>query len=192
MTHLIDRCPVEQIDVIGLADGQRVVLRPALEQDVQRHVAYFEGLSKKSRYNRFFNPTAKITGKMLEYLLHADHRSHVALMAECTSGNTQTVIAEARYKVVADRGSAEFALSVADQFHGLGLGKLLLDRLACAASHAGLAHLAGDTLAMNDKMLRLARKTGFTVTSDPQLLYVMRLEKRLGSAAQDAHVRTAA
>ena len=145
-----------------------------------------------SRYNRFFNPAPKITAKMLEHLLHADPRSHVALMAECTSGDKETVIAEARYKVAADGGSAEFALSVADQFHGLGLGTLLLDRLVCAASRAGLGHLAGDTLAMNNKMLRLARKTGFTVTYDPQLLYLMRLEKRLGSAEQDARARTAA
>jgi acetyltransferase len=192
MTHLIDHCPVERIDVIRLADGRRVLLRPAREQDLHLHGAYFDGLSKESRYNRFFNPTPKMTAKMLEYLLYADHRSNVALMAECTSGNMETVIAEARYKVAADGGSAEFALSVADQFHGLGLGKLLLDRLVCAASRAGLGRLVGDTLAMNNKMLRLARKTGFTVTSDPQLLSLMRLERRLGSAEQDAHVRTAA
>ncbi len=192
MTHSIDRYPVELIDAIRLANGQRVVLRPALEQDLQLHGAYFDGLSKESRYNRFFNPTPKITAKMLEYLLHADPRSHVALMAACTSGEKETVIAEAHYKVAADGGSAELALSVADQFQGLGLGKLLLDRLVCAASRAGLGRLAGDTLATNNKMLRLARKTGFTVTSDPQLLYLMRLERRLGSAEQDARARTAA
>ncbi len=192
MTHSIDSCPAKRIDVIRLANGQRVVLRPALEQDLQLHATYFDGLSRESRYNRFFNPTPKITAKMLEHLLHADPSSHVALMAACTSGDKETVIAEARYKVAADGSSAEFALSVADQFQGLGLGKLLLERLICAASRAGLGRLAGDTLAMNAKMLRLARKTGFTVTFDPQLLYLMRLERRLGSAEHDARARTAA
>jgi acetyltransferase len=192
MTHSIDRCPAKRVDVIRLANGQRVVLRPALEQDLQLHGAYFDGLSKESRYNRFFNPTPKITAEMLRHLLHADPSPHVALMAGCTSGTKETVIAEARYKVAADGGSAELALSVADQFHGLGLGTLLLERLICAASRAGLGRLAGDTLAMNTKMLRLARKTGFTVTSDPKLLYLMRLERRLGSAEQDTHARTAA
>jgi GNAT superfamily N-acetyltransferase len=186
MTHSIDRCPVERIDVIRLANGQRVVLRPAREQDLQLHGAYFDGLSKESRYNRFFNPTPKITAKMLEHLLHADPRSHVALMAGCTSGDKEAVIAEARYKVAADDGGAEFALSVADQFHGLGLGKLLLDRLVCAASRAGLGRLAGATLATNNKMLRLARKAGFALTSDPELLCLVKLEKRL-AASETGH-----
>jgi RimJ/RimL family protein N-acetyltransferase len=179
MIHVNNCCPVERIDAIRLANGQRVVLRPALEQDLPLHGPYFDGLSNESRYNRFFNPTPKTTAKMLRHLLHIDRRSHVALLAEHMSGDKGMVIAEARYKVAADDGSAEFALSVADKFHGLGLGKLLLDRLVCAASRAGLGRLAGETLATNDRMLRLARKAGFALTSDPGLLYLVRLEKRL-------------
>jgi GNAT superfamily N-acetyltransferase len=104
-------------------------------------------------------------------------------LAEHISGNNGMVIAEARYKVAENGGGAEFALSVADQFHGLGLGKLLLDRLVCAASRAGLDRLVGETLATNDKMLRLARKAGFALTSDPQHLYLVRLEKPLDPTA---------
>ena len=182
MTHLNNCCPVERIDAIRLANGQRVVLRPALEQDLQLHVPYFDGLSNDSRYNRFFNPTPQTTAKMLRHLLHVDRRSHVALLAEHISGDKGMVIAEARYKVAENGGSAEFALSVADQFHGLGLGKLLLDRLACAASRAGLGRLVGETLATNDKMLRLARNAGFALTSDPELLCLVKLEKRLAAS----------
>jgi len=138
MTHLNNCCPVERIDDIRLANGQRVVLRPALERDLHLHGPYFDGLSNESRYNRFFNPTPRTTAKMLRHLLHSDCRRHVALLAEHISGDKGMVIAEARYKVAENGGSAEFALSVADQFHGLGLGKLLLDRLVCAASRAGL------------------------------------------------------
>ena len=146
MTHLNNCCPVERIDAIRLGNGQRVVLRPALEQDLHLHGPYFDGLSNESRYNRFFNPTPKTTAKMLRHLLHSDRRSHVALLAEHFSGDKGMVIAKARYKVAADGGSAEFALSVADQFHGLGLGKLLLDRLVCAAAARALAVLPAKRL----------------------------------------------
>ena len=37
MTHLNNCCPVERIDAIRLGNGQRVVLRPALEQDLHLH-----------------------------------------------------------------------------------------------------------------------------------------------------------
>jgi len=183
MTHLNNFCPVERIDDIRLANGQRVVLRPALERDLHLHGLYFDGLSNESRYNRFFNPTPRTTAKMLRHLLHSDCRSHVALLAEHISGDKGMVIAEARYKVAENGGSAEFALSVADQFHGLGLAKLLLDRLVCAASRAGLDRLVGETLATNNRMLRLARKAGFALTSDPQHLYLVRLEKPLDPTA---------
>jgi hypothetical protein len=121
MTHLNNCCPVERIDDIRLANGQRVVLRPALERDLHLHGLYFDGLSNESRYNRFFNPTPRTTAKMLRHLLHSDCRCHVALLAEHISGDKGMVIAEARYKVAENGGSAEFALSVADQFHGWGL-----------------------------------------------------------------------
>ena len=160
------------------------MLRPALEQDLHLHGPYFDGLSNELRYNRFFNPTPKTTAKMLRHMLHSDRRSHVALLAEHFSCDKEMVIAEARLRrSAADDGSAEFALSVADQFHGLGLGKLLLDRLVCAAARAGLGRLAGETLATNDKMLRLARKAGFALASDPELACLVKLEKRFAASA---------
>jgi hypothetical protein len=41
----------------------------------------------------------------------------------------------------------------------------------------------GETLATNHKMFRLARNAGFALWSDPQLLYLMRLEKHLDPTA---------
>ena len=183
MTNLNNCCPVERIDDIRLANGQRVVLRPALERDLQLHVPYFDSLSNESRYNRFFNPRLAPPQGRCRHLVRIDYRSHVALLAELMSGDKGMVIAEARYEVGADGGSAEFALSVADEFHGLGLAKLLLDRLGGAASRAGLDRLVGETLATNNRMLRLARKAGFALTSDPQHLYLVRLEKPLDPTA---------
>jgi|JRHI01.1.fsa_nt_gi acetyltransferase len=190
MTHLNNRYPVELIDVVRLAAGHRVLLRPVLPQDLDLHGTFFNGLSEESRYNRFFNPMPKVSAKTLKHLTHIDHGSHVALIAELISGDEEMVIAEARYQVEADGASAELALSVADNFHGLGLGKLLLDRLVFAASRGGLGRLVGETLATNDKMLRLARNAGFALRSDPQLLYLMRLEKRLDPAAARRHTLT--
>jgi GNAT superfamily N-acetyltransferase len=183
MTHLNNCRPVERIDDIRLANGQRVVLRPALERDLQLHVPYFDSLSEESRYNRFFNPAPIVSATALQHLVRIDHCARVALLAELMSGDKETVIAEARYEVGADGASAEFALSVADEFHGLGLGKLLLDRLGGAASRAGLGRLVGETLATNNRMLCLARKAGFALTSDPQHLYLVRLEKPLDPTA---------
>ena len=42
---MTDRYPVELIDIIRLANGQRVLVRPVLAQDLQLHGPFFDGLS---------------------------------------------------------------------------------------------------------------------------------------------------
>ena len=180
----IHRYPVEMIDVVHLTNGRRILLRPVLPQDLELHGAFFDSLSKDSRYNRFFNPMPTISTGMLEHLTHIDHRSHVAIIAEIVSDGRETVIGEARFMVEASGQSAEFAIAVTDKFHKLGLGYLLLVRLLCAASRAGLRRLSGEALAVNEGMLRLARKAGFTLKSDPKFAYLMRLEKHLDGINQ--------
>lgn len=120
---------------------------------------------------------------MLEHLNHVDHCSHVAMVAEIFSAGKETLIAEARFMVEACGRKAECAISVTDRFQRLGLGFLLLKRLVSAAAQAGFSYLSGEAFATNAPMIGLARKVGFTLKSDPQNAYLMRLTKRLDSVA---------
>ena len=160
-------------------------MRPVLPQDLELHGRFFDGLSKESRYNRFFNPMPTVPADTLERLIRVDHYSHLALIAETVLDGEETIIAEARFTVEPSGEYAEFAIAVADQFQRLGLGSLMLDRLVFAASRLGLARLLGETLATNDAMLRLARKAGFTLSSDPGHAYLVKLTKAVGS--KDVH-----
>jgi acetyltransferase len=182
MANETPRYPVELIDVVHLANGARVLLRPVLPQDLALQAPFFQGLSDESRYNRFLNPMRSFPPGLLERFTRIDHQSHVALLAETVSDGTEIVVGEARYVVDKHGDSAEFAIAVADEFQGMGLGRLLLDRLACIAAHAGLSQLFGETLATNDNMLRLARKAGFSLEREPQAMELIRLTKALKSS----------
>jgi hypothetical protein len=53
VTYTIPRYPVHLIDVVQVADGSRVTIRPTLPQDTKLQREFFHTLSAKSRYSRF-------------------------------------------------------------------------------------------------------------------------------------------
>lgn len=52
------------------------------------------------------------------------------------------------------------AIVVADPFHGVGVGTLLLEHLAAACRERGLTRLAADVLADTHEMMRVLLDTG--------------------------------
>jgi acetyltransferase len=60
-----------------------------------------------------------------------------------------------------DANEAEFALVVADEFQGRGLGTELLRRLVQVGRDERLEEITGDILASNSAMLTISRKVGF-------------------------------
>jgi acetyltransferase len=109
------------------------------------------------------------TAGVLQAMTSVDYTSHVALVAEahCDDGATR-LVAEARYVVPADAaGEAKFALAVADDWQGRGLGRALLSRLARHARRRDLQRLQGTVLADNLPMIALLRRLGATIHDDP-------------------------
>ena len=182
MIYQIHRYPADLIDVVRLADGQRVVIRPVLPQDEELTVAFFRSLSAPARYDRFMGPMRELPPELLQRFTHVDYADHVALVAEVFAGGRETVIAEARYARLAEQ-AAEFAVSVAEPWQGKGLASRMLAKLACRAAADGVERIVGETLGTNGRMLSLARKAGFTVRQSPDVRGLMLLEKVLNAPA---------
>jgi acetyltransferase len=85
--------------------------------------------------------------------------------------DSETLLGVAHYVRDKDGNAAEFAIVVADAWHGRGIGSRLLAKLIDAARRHGVKHLYGDILAMNRPMLALATKLGFKLSrhEDPTL-----------------------
>jgi acetyltransferase len=179
MLYQIHRYPADLIDTVHLPDGERVVIRPVLPQDEALTNAYFQDLRARSRYERFLGPMRTLPAGLAAYLTHVDYSNHLALVAEVFVDGRETVIAEARYARGEDKTSAEFAVSVADAWQGKGLARLLLGKIGRHAARTGVTRFRGETLASNERLLRLARKSGFTVQPSPDVPGLMLLEKVL-------------
>lgn len=166
----IHRYPSALIQPLTLADGRSAILRPVLPQDAEAVRAFFATLSPASRLRRFHGVINRLPDGALEAMTSIDYQRHLALVAEARTDDAAVgptwLVADARY-VVDDEGSAEFALAVADDWQGRGLGRALLERLARHARARGLRRLDGTVLADNGPMLALLARLGASLRADP-------------------------
>jgi GNAT superfamily N-acetyltransferase len=145
-----------------------VTLRPVGACDAGAMQAYIRGLSPESRYDRFFGALYELPPAELGRVVHLDRKYELALLAETQVGEARIVIGEARYALAPDRLGGEFALSVADDWRGKGLGSLLMAEIERRTTSLGAARLFGDVLRSNEPMKALARKNGFRMADVPR------------------------
>jgi acetyltransferase len=153
--------PVELEGEIVLRDGTRVLVRPMRPEDVELEKRFFDGLSERSRYQRFMQHLTQLSPRMLARFTQLDYDRELALVVV----HDDQFIAVGRYAPTADGETAEFALVVADAWQGRGLGRILLERLRQEARKAGYKALYGYILQANREMLDLARRLGFVEES---------------------------
>ena len=182
MTYTIARYPVHLIDVVRLIDGSRITIRPTLPQDLELQREFFRSLSTEGRYRRFMVPLNELPEVVAQRFISIDYRSHVALLAEVFDDGREIMIGEARYVLDEhDPATSEFALAVADDWQGRGVGRVLLARLEREAAASGIRRMLADTLYDNKAMRALAASSGYTVKANREDARLVRLEKQLSA-----------
>jgi RimJ/RimL family protein N-acetyltransferase len=156
-----------------------VTLRPVGPGDGGVLQAYVRALSSQSRYNRFFGALNELPASELERVTHLDRKCELALLAETRVAGAPIVIAEARYALSRERRECEFALSIADAWHGKGIGTLIVADVERRARSLGAERLVADVLRSNAPMKALARKAGFAMADVPRDAKLIRIVKDL-------------
>ena len=156
---------------VGGAGGEYTV-RPVHPNDAQMLQELVQHLTPESRYFRFVSSMTQLPPTMLARFTLIDYDREMALVAvlkarstaaDGTLTVTERIIGVSRYVTNPDRSSCEFALLVADDFSGKGLGSRLMESIMEVARDKGLAEMDGLVLANNSAMLKLMRSLGFSV-----------------------------
>ena len=152
------------------ADGRCVWVRPIHRRDLPALDAMLMGLSTRSRRLRFHGAVNALPCTALRELSAPDDALHATLVAEATGPDGgPRLVAEARWvRETADAETAEFALSVADDWQRKGLARALLDGLRAGAAEAGVQRLYGSVLDENHGMLKLLASQGARPRRDPR------------------------
>ena len=163
--------PVELESHIALADGTRLVARPIRPEDAELERRFIALLSEETRYFRFFYRLHELSPAMLARFTQVDYDRELALVALATDPQGpggMAMVAVARYIANQDHESAEFAVVVADAWHGRGVGSQLMKKLITCAKKKGLQRLVGTVLRANQNMIRFVQALGFTVRDDAE------------------------
>ena len=144
--------------------GAPLVLRPIRPEDEAQHLAFIERLDAEDIRMRVFYSRRELPRSELARLTQIDYAREMAFIAERigADGRPET-LGTVRAIADPDNVEAEFAVIVRSDCKGLGLGRLLLDKIVRYARGQGTHALVGMVLRENVAMLALARECGFTV-----------------------------
>ena len=170
--------PADSTESTGVTrDGTPIALRPVRPDDEAALQDLFAHMSREDVRLRFFAPMRVLTHTLAARLLHLDPHREVALAAQ----HEGVTLGVARYSADPDRRSAEFAVAVRSDWHGRGVGHLLMTRLIEVARQSGIGELAGLVLRENTGMLDMCRELGFSIAREASDATVVRVRKSLGS-----------
>ncbi len=148
--------------------GVRCTLRAIRPEDADALQRFVRELSQESRYFRFLSTMAELSPTMLARFTQVDYDREMAIVAVAADENgRERIIGVARYLLNPDAVTAEFALAVADEFQGQGIGSALMKRIATIARDRGLKAVIGLVLGNNRDMLGLMQRLGFVEEVDP-------------------------
>ncbi len=168
--------PARFAQVWPLPGGGEYSVRPIRPDDAQMLQDLMQHLSPESRYFRFVSSITELPPTMLARFTLIDYDREMALVAvvkERVAGadgeftETERIVGVSRYITNPDQSSCEFALVVADDFSGKGLGSRLMLSIMDVAREKGLAEMDGLVLANNPGMLKLMRSLGFSIKTFP-------------------------
>ena len=151
-----------------MSDGVTVSIRAIRPEDAESEKAFVRSLSEESRYFRFISALHELSDRMLVRFTQIDYDREMALVTLAGNGGAETQIGVARYAIDPDGESCEFAIVVADEWQGKGIGSRLMQALIDAARDKGLKHMRGLVLHENTKMLALMKSLGFEIRTDPE------------------------
>ena len=153
-------------DVI-LRDGRVAHLRPSGPADEAEFLQAFDRMSNDARYMRFMRVVREPDRERLRSVLASFPEGGVGIVATVPAADGIDIVGSAVAVIAADRIRCEFAVTVAAEYGGTGLATALMKALIDEATRRGLKEMEGFVLAQNHSMLRLARRLGFRIESEP-------------------------
>ena len=157
---------------ITLRDGRAVHVRAMRPADEAEILQAFDRLSADARYMRFMHAVREPNVERVRKVLASFPESGLGIVATVPAADGIDVVGTAMFVIGSDPSTCEFAITIAADYGGAGLGRALMTALVDAAKRRGLKEMEGFVLAANKPMLRLAARVGFSVSPDPDDLSV--------------------
>jgi acetyltransferase len=163
-----------------LRDGRSVRVRAMSVADDTEILQAFDHLSEDVRYMRFMRVVREVDRNRLRKTLASFPEHGFGLVATVPAADGFDIVGSAIFVIDKNPSVCEFAITILPEYGGAGLGRTLLSALIAMAKRRGLKHMEGFVLTVNQPMLKLASRLGFSIARDPDDVSVCNCRLSLG------------
>jgi acetyltransferase len=108
----------------------------------------------------------ELNHEALANLTQIDYDREMAFVAVTADEHNPSIIGVSRLLAEPDKRSSEFAVLVQSDLKGVGLGKVLMEKIIEYGRLNGIKEITGMTMPTNRGMIGLSQKLGFEVSVD--------------------------
>jgi len=159
---------------VQLKDGSSMLLRPVRPEDEPAMEQMLQNVSSDSLYMRFFGSVPKMSHTWMVRFTHIDYDREIAIVAE--TPDKKALAGVVRIIEDAWRETAEYAILIADAYHGKGLGSILTDYILDIARQRKIKKIVASVLAANTPMIHMFERRGFTFDRSGVDVYEVELD----------------
>ena len=160
--HAVYPMGIEETLKIG---GESVTLRPVKPVDGRRIQEHFYTLDKIDVASRFFQKRKSFHRDEIEGLSLVNYTSDLTLVAVVGEFGFGKVVGVGGYLIEGKGNRAEVHFTVSKEFQGMGLGGIMLKKLADAALKNGISGIVAYTSFENRRMTRLFKGLPYKVNT---------------------------
>lgn len=170
--------PRELEETIAWGGGE-LLLRPIRPEDGPAHVALFNALTPDDVRYRMFVRIRELQPSQLARFTQIDYDREMAFIATRPGlDGVNETLAVGRVVADPDNTSAEFAVTVRSDLKGMGLGRIMMEKLIAYCRLRGTGEIVGEALPQNSRIVAMVKKLGFEVTIGEEGVRIMRLALR--------------
>ncbi|SEM21037.1 bifunctional acetate--CoA ligase family protein/GNAT family N-acetyltransferase [Halomonas caseinilytica] len=154
--------PEELREWVTLGNGWDVEVRPIRAEDAPLITRFHTQLSEQSIRFRYFHNKADLSQRDLSMLSHINYDRQMAFIAEHPlEDGSKEMLGVVRVWNDPDNIRTEFSIIIRDDLQGLGIGKLLMERMIRYSKGVGTLEMVGQIMADNHPMRALMKQLGF-------------------------------
>ncbi|MDN3526405.1 bifunctional acetate--CoA ligase family protein/GNAT family N-acetyltransferase [Halomonas sabkhae] len=154
--------PEELREWVTLRNGWDVEVRPVRAEDAPLIERFHGRLSEQSIRFRYFHHKADLSQRDLSMLTHINYDRQMAFIAEHPRADgSKEMLGVVRVWNDPDNIRTEFSIIIRDDLQGLGIGKLLMERMIRYSKSVGTLEMVGQIMADNRPMRALMKYLGF-------------------------------
>ncbi len=140
---------------ITMKGGERLFLRPVLPTDIEKVKDFYDRLSERTKYLRFFIPKKEARADRVKKFTLVDYKKSMVIVALFND----ELVGAARYDWDSEEECLELAETVRDDWQGKGLGTILFRYIIKIAKEEGYTEMTALILDENKNAFNILKKT---------------------------------